>query len=174
MVSRIKPAIDKHKKLYSPSYSRDASLDYPLYVSKRVFIANKIFDVLYLQDAVDNNVPLVHLESLIEDLKYHKENSFMDEFCKEMKKELPKLLKIVTQHKFNIEKDCEDSNLFENRIKSRRRRRRNMLAMSTLRSNQLQLEDDEAVNASSSVDMLQAFDNNPNKEEHLSVVDEHA
>ena len=37
-------------------------------------------------------MPLAHLESLTEDLKYHKENSFTNEFCNNMKNEILKLL----------------------------------------------------------------------------------
>ena len=73
-ISRVTPAIDKYESSYSPTNSRDASLDYPLYASKRAFIANKIFDVLHLKEAVEKNIPLAHLESLVEDLKYHKDN----------------------------------------------------------------------------------------------------
>ena len=45
--------------------------------------------------------------------------------------------------------------------------------MSVLRSNQLGLEDEEAVNASSAVEILQAFDNNAEVDENISVIDEH-
>ena len=43
---RVKPVYDKHKSLYSSNYSRDASLGYPLYASKRAFNANKFFDII--------------------------------------------------------------------------------------------------------------------------------
>ena len=94
-ISRVAPAIEKYIRLYSPTYNRDESLEYPLYSSKKAFKANKIFNILYLKQAIQDNIPLAHLESIAEDLKHHKENIFTDEFCNDIKKEIPKLLQIA-------------------------------------------------------------------------------
>ena len=117
-------------------------------------------------------MPLVHLESIAEDLKHCKENSFTSEFCNDIKKEILKLLQIVTQYKFNLEKDCSESNLFANRIKNHKRKRKNILAMCVLRSLELELGDDEDVNSNTTTKILQVFDNNT-EDNHISVLNEH-
>ena len=68
------------------NYSRDASLGYPSNASKRAFYANKNFDIIYLKSAIEMNVPLAHLESLVDDLERHKESTFDDACREEMKK----------------------------------------------------------------------------------------
>ena len=71
-----------------------------------------------------------------------------------MKKELPKLLRIVAEHEFYFEIDAEESHLYENRIKSRNRRRKNVIAMQVLRSNELQIRENDNVHAVSATDLL--------------------
>ena len=159
-IQRAQSAFGKYLSLYSPNYFRDTSLDYPLYYSKRAFLSNKIFGILYLKEAIEKQVPLAHLESLVEGLKYHKEESFADSFCEEMKREIPQLLSIVSQHVFDFELQCEENNLCINRIKTRRRRRRNKLAMSVLRSNELGLIDNDTSDSNNPLELLRAFDNN--------------
>ena len=80
--------------------------------------------------------------------------------------------RIAEQHEFDLENDCDENVLFENRIKARRTRRRSMFAMSAFRLNQLGLEDNEHVNASSAVEISQASNNNPGKLGGISAIDE--
>ena len=141
---RVQPVFDKHNNLHSSDYSRDSSLDYPLHYSKRELKADKIFDIVYLKEATEKNIPLAHLESLLEDLRFHKEKTFTDEFCLEIKENLPKLLRVVSQHVFEFDKDAQESCLFMNITKSRKHRRRNMLAMQVLRENEFEIIDYDA------------------------------
>ena len=113
-----------------------------------------------MKQAIQNNVPLAHFESLVEGLKCHKEESFTDMCCEEMKQEIPQFIKIMQQHNFDFESDCEENNIFINRIKSRRRKISNKLAMSVLRSNELGLNEDEAVMTDNPLELLRTFDNN--------------
>ena len=77
-----------------------------------------------------------------------------------MKQELPKLLQIVNEHEFDFEKDAQESHLYENRIKSRNRGRNNRLDMQVIRANELGISGNDAVQETSAIDMLQAFDTN--------------
>ena len=108
---------------------------------------------MYLKEAAENNTPLVHLESLTEDLEYYKENTFTNEFYDEMRNEILKLAGIVHHHAFDLEEDHVESTLFASRIKSHKWKRRNMLTMRVLRLNELGLGDDEAINAHSAAEI---------------------
>ena len=120
-IEKVKPAFEKYVKLYKDDYSRDASLDYPLYHSKLAFKANKIFDILYLKECIENNTPMTQLNSMIDDLKHHKEEIFTNRFLSEMKEEMPKLLEFVSEIAFDFENDVKESHLYVNRLKARAR-----------------------------------------------------
>ena len=53
--------------------------------------------MLCLKEVAKHNVRLVYLELFTRDWKCCKKNSFANEFCNEMKKEMLKLAQIVTQ-----------------------------------------------------------------------------
>ena len=99
-------------------------------------------------------MPLAHLESIVEDLKHHKENSFTGEFHNDIKKEIRKLLQIANQSQFNQEEDCSGSILFVNRIKNHKRKQKNILAMCMLRSLEIGLGDDEDINTNTTTEIL--------------------
>ena len=88
-----------------------------------------------------------------------------------MKWEIPKYITIIQQHIFDFNQDCEENNLFMNRIKSRRRKRRNKLAMSVLKSIELGLDENNAVTTSNPLELLRIFDNNlPDTNAHGDVM----
>ena len=132
VVERVEPVFSKYNNMYSLSYSQDASLDYPLYHSKKAFKANKIFHIISIRKAIEKNTLLVYLEYLISDLNYYKEKSFTSEFYSEMKTKLPKYLRIVKQYVFDFEENCQESILFTNRVKRRKQRRKNIPTMEIL------------------------------------------
>ena len=67
-MEKVQPVFDKYNNLYLPNYSYNASLGYPLYYSKYAFKANKIFDIVYLKEAIEKMSLLVHLETIVDDL----------------------------------------------------------------------------------------------------------
>ena len=123
-----------------------------------------------MKTAIDANVPLAHLESLVDDLQHHNESTFDDAFREEMKKEIPKLLRIVEEYAFHFELDAANSSLYENREKSRKRRKRNNLAMEVLRENELGVNVEDNVHANSTAELLQAYDVN-REENNVSMLD---
>ena len=154
-IEKVKCAFEKHIALYKDDYSRDASLDYPLYHSKLAFKANKIFDILYLKECIANNTPITQLNSLIDNLNHHKEETFTPRYLSEMKSELPKLLQFVSEFAFDFDADVEDSHLYENRLKKRARNVKNRHAMEMLRENR----GDETMNSSgNALEMLRLHD----------------
>ena len=77
---KVKPAFTKYSKLYAPGTI--------LHSSKKVLCANKVFDILFLR----TDPPLMMLEHLVDDLRYHRINLFTDDFLYRMKKEIRTLL----------------------------------------------------------------------------------
>ena len=115
---KVKPAFQKYQKLYKPG-SR-------LHATKTAFIANKVFDIIYLK----SNPPLMILNQFVKDLKHHDIPQFTDSFLKDMRDELPKLRDMVANDEsfLNFD-DTNDSIRYRKRLKTRAQRSRQRIAI---------------------------------------------
>ena len=76
-----------------------------LHSSKKLLCANKVFDILFLR----TDPPLMMLEHLVDDMRYHHINLFTDDFLYRMKKEIRTLLEIAKGQFFYFETDVPES-----------------------------------------------------------------
>jgi len=114
---KVKPAFEKYKKLYKVGSRLEAT--------KKAFIANKVFDIMYLK----SNPPPMILNELVKDLKHHGIPQFTDSFLKEMRNELPKLIEMANDESFLNFDDAVDSIRYKKRLKTRAQRSRQRIAI---------------------------------------------
>ena len=92
---------------------------------KKAFIANKVFDIMYLK----SNPPPMILNELVKDLKHHGIPQFTDSSLKEMRNELPKLIEMANDESFLNFDDAVDSIRYKKRLKTRAQRSRQRIAI---------------------------------------------
>ena len=107
----VKDAFIKYRSLFAT----DANLAR----TRAAFRACKVFDVLHLKTGPSHE----SLERMVDELANFGYPEFNDEFLQCMKDEIPLVLKLVTETKYNFEGDnaAKEAKMYMNRIKDRAR-----------------------------------------------------
>ena len=76
------------------------------------------------------------MKGLIDDLKYHDNENFNEDFLSKTKTELPKYLEYVKKFQFDFEADVENPHLYYSCLKTRTRKAKNRAAVDLMQEYQ--------------------------------------
>ena len=106
-------------------------------------------------------MPIAHLNNMIDKLKHYKEETFTERFLLEIKRELLKLLQLISEFVFDFNHNVKDYYLHEERLKNRARNTKNRLTMEILRENR---RDKSINNSGNALEMMRLHNNSDHLE----------